>query len=940
MSDAVWLGGSANPLPLADEDAAWRIDSGHANIFLIQEGGGRRHLFRLETGDAMVGVESDSRIVAIGSLDSVFRGIAADRVSAAELERWVNNLTGAIREIHGSWSDRHPEAGPFSAVSGERIRLAQGQPGWVRIASGEAWLQGTALLAHGCWTALAANARVEIRADTSLEIAETLPAGVTATAAAQALGAAALTTIRESLALEAAAVAKRRGIARRRTEDALAEGLALLTGSSSGDEIPEEADSRETALAILSRAIGHAGPPPAMRAPGEAAADLETILAAAALRSRPIILRPGWWHKDGLPLLVRLDDGSWAALLPQARRWRIVGTSIDAVVDAGVAQRISADATQLYPALAGGAIGFRDLLPVGGRGLGRDLRRLGAAGAGAALAALAVPLASRALFDDVVPLGDRTGLLQILAALVAIALALTAFDLVKTIALVRIEARADANLQAALFDRLLRLPVGFFRRYSAGDLTQRTLGFQAAREQLSGATLGAALGMVFALANFGVMLWIDIRLALVAVPATFVIAGTTFLFARARLREERRLGDAKGVTGGFMLQLLVGIGKLRTAAAEPRGLAQWARRMAVERRAIAASLRIGAAQQVAQATLPGFGTMAIFLAVAYFAQSDLAYAGLASLVAKKTVDPEVLTTGSFVAFAAAFGQLTAALNASATGITQLLGAAPLLERTRPLLEALPEMPENRVRLDQLEGAIDLRNVTFRYSESAPAALDGLDLAIAPGEFVAIVGPSGSGKSTILRLLLGFERPERGEVFYDGTALERLDVRALRQKIGVVLQHGRITSGSLFANIAGTSTAGLDEAWAAARLVNLAVDIEAMPMGMHTVLTDGGRTLSGGQRQRVLLARALVQRPAILLLDEATSALDNRTQAVVTDTLSTLSVTRVVIAHRLSTIREVDRIVVMERGKLVESGSYDDLMARDGAFAALARRQLL
>ena len=212
--------------------------------------------------------------------------------------------------------------------------------------------------------------------------------------------------------------------------------------------------------------------------------------------------------------------------------------------------------------------------------------------------------------------------------------------------------------------------------------------------------------------------------------------------------------------------------------------------------------------------------------------------------------------------------------------------------------------------------------------------------IEPRQFVAIVGPSGSGKSTIIRLLLGFEPPDVGDILFDGKSVERLDLAAVRRQIGVVLQHGRISSGSIFSNISAGARLTLDDAWALARMVGLEQDIHSMPMGMHTVVLDGGGTLSGGQRQRILIARSLARQPRILLLDEASSALDNRTQAVVTETLGKLSITRIVIAHRLSTIQSVDRIVVIDRGRVVETGRYDELMAAGGSFAALAKRQLL
>ncbi|PIU31374.1 MAG: hypothetical protein COT06_08520 [Syntrophobacteraceae bacterium CG07_land_8_20_14_0_80_61_8] len=231
------------------------------------------------------------------------------------------------------------------------------------------------------------------------------------------------------------------------------------------------------------------------------------------------------------------------------------------------------------------------------------------------------------------------------------------------------------------------------------------------------------------------------------------------------------------------------------------------------------------------------------------------------------------------------------------------------------------------------------SVCFRYAADGPLILDGVALAVEPGEFVAVVGSSGSGKSTLLRLLLGFEAPEAGTVYYDRRDLATLNVREVRRQIGVVLQNGGIMAGSIFQNIVGTTGMNVDAAWEAAEMVGLKEDLEALPQAMHTLLDPGGFTLSGGQRQRLLIARAIVRRPRLLFFDEATSALDNRTQALVSHSLERLQATRLVIAHRLSTIEHADRILVMDRGRIVEQGTYRELLDSGGWFTELARRQI-
>jgi ABC-type bacteriocin/lantibiotic exporter with double-glycine peptidase domain len=310
------------------------------------------------------------------------------------------------------------------------------------------------------------------------------------------------------------------------------------------------------------------------------------------------------------------------------------------------------------------------------------------------------------------------------------------------------------------------------------------------------------------------------------------------------------------------------------------------------------------------------------------------------LIGKPSETPSLIAIGAFAALLVAFQQFAASLSMTIMMITGLVAIQPQLERVKPLLEATPEMGEAKADSGILSGAIEIAQVTFRYSSDGPLILDDISIEIAPGEFVALVGPSGSGKSTLFRLLLGFETPESGEIFFDGQASSRIDAAAVRRQLGVVMQNAQLMPGSLYQNIVGTGGGGQEDAWAAATQVGLAEDIRAMPMGMQTLVLEGGGALSGGQMQRLMIARAIVNRPKVLLLDEATSALDNRTQAVVTESLDRLRVTRIVVAHRLSTVVNADRIYVLEGGRIVESGVYADLMQADGPFARLAARQIV
>jgi ABC-type bacteriocin/lantibiotic exporter with double-glycine peptidase domain len=364
--------------------------------------------------------------------------------------------------------------------------------------------------------------------------------------------------------------------------------------------------------------------------------------------------------------------------------------------------------------------------------------------------------------------------------------------------------------------------------------------------------------------------------------------------------------------------------KLRVSGTESRAFAAWAREFSAQKDLSMRARRVSNGLTVFNSAFPVISLAVVFSYAAHLMGQPLLRG---------------FTTGAFLAFSAAFIQFqSAALQLSST-IGSVLGIVPLFERAAPIFETLPEVDDGKRHPGELTGLLEISHLNFRYGPDMPLVLHDLSFSVKPGEFVAIVGPSGSGKSTMFRLLLGFEKAESGAIYYDGQDLAGLDIQAVRQQMGVVIQNSRLASGTIFNNIIGLAPLTLDDAWQAARMAGLDRDSQEMPMGMHTVVSEGGGNLSGGQRQRLLIARAIVKKPRIFLFDEATSSLDNQTQSIVSHSLDALQVTRIVIAHRLSTVINADRILVIEKGVVVQCGAYRELVNQKGIFCELAKRQL-
>ena len=648
------------------------------------------------------------------------------------------------------------------------------------------------------------------------------------------------------------------------------------------------------------------------------------ILRPSGATKREVELTDTWWRSGDGPLLARFQDtGRYIALLPgsfMGYYYIDPATGKKVWITRKKAAQFDRTAYCFYKPLPNRPLsGIQFIRFIMKQLTATDRLILITAALLIAVFGMVTPFATRYAFSSVIPSGSTFLLIPLGIWLFSLAISTWLLNVVKMSVNSRMVNRLEVFCQNAVYSRIIRFPVSFFSDKSAGGMAQKVKALSQLPGLLIEQVYGTFLSVAFSLVYVVQLFFVAEPLVL---PAFIVYIAEIVLFVWMFLQEKKLTQEylsANEKNSGLVFSFLSGIQKIRISGSRKQAFAKW---LEGYTRVIRPSYAIRFPSSF-RGPLVTFIHMLGMLWIYMIAVSNH------------------LSVAQFTSFSSAFGMMMGgmlALHASGRSFSLV---RPILKMGEPILKNVPETSEGKRQVNKLTGKISLNRVSFRYSPDSPLILDNINLEINPGEYVAIAGQSGCGKSTLMRILLGFEDPQTGSVTYDGMEMQSIDRQSLRRNIGTVLQDGQLFNGDLLYNIIITAPwMKAKDAWEAAEKAGVAEDIRKMPMGMHTMVTEAGSGISGGQKQRILIARAICPRPAILMLDEATSALDNVTQKIVTDSMNEMNCTRIVIAHRLSTIRDCDRIIVLDHGKIIEDGTYEELYAKNGLFTELVKRQML
>ena len=943
------MGSGNRPIQLDNPEVVWFVERGAIDIFLVEHRDGEivssyRHLLRAGHGRLVFGVSG-----SVTPLHAVAKGLAGTRLRrlrfadvaengmkqelADQVDAWLSEFSATVA------SQIDPRPHPDLVIQwGETLEVDQGQvlstrPGrvvWVN-GKGGTYLgtedppeDGTGLVPLTSESWLTSQGPMRLDATSSRDLSEK---GTLRTALEEfhQLALSAEYLKRLLLLADEANEQVARATHRRIDQESARQRLYNVLGAV--QPVAEKDDhALAAALGLIGRSEGIDFRKPFASRPADEEPSLQDILYASGVRGRRVRLtsEDRWWIGNSGAMLGFRTNGQPVALLPgNAGRYRLKDpvTGRSSRLNAALAEDLTSEAWLFYRTLPSDrSLYTKDILRFAGKNISGDLGRFVITGLLTSLLMFTPSIVVGILVDRALPAEDADTLLRMILLLVALSLVGALLQTLHGTALMRLEGRAAAQLAAAVWDRLLRVPRRFFTRFTAGDLGLRMTVFQTLRDQISGVVARATSSLVMLLPALGILFFYNATLAWlslgVGVVALVVIVTLGFL----QIAPHRRRYAAIYRLAGELFQFINGMAKIRSAGAEASAFASWARGYRDQHLAGIQAFRLNEHLIAFGAAVPALATATLFAAM-YWQGTD------------------TLSVGDFLVVFSASMVFYSAVAALGQSFEILAGVIPTYEQVAPILAETPNRPSTGNKLPDLRGEIRFDHVRFRYVSDGPLILEDVTIHIRPGEFAAIVGGSGTGKSTLLNLALGLLEPESGALYYDGSDLTKLDLRSLRSQIGVVVQDGSLQPGNILDNIIGTrQDLTIDDAWRAARLASVDDDIATMPMEMFTVIGDNSAIFSGGQTQRIRIAAALAHSPRIIFLDEATSWLDTRSQAKVMSGIEKLAVTRIVIAHRISTIRKADRIYVLEAGRVVQEGTFDELSAVKGPFLELTKRQ--
>ncbi len=949
------------PLDMSDSESVWFVETGAVDIFLVERQDGVEQtalqlLMRAEAGRLLPGVAPQSEettlsLIAKGLPGTVLRQLSISELSAvsgAELaalvDTWIMDISAALSRdvMYPPLPDVLVEVGQTSTAQGSTFSTRTGVC-WVRLptsAPGAGLFMGLVEAPTGEPDETAPPEVLPLTPANWLKV--TPPQRLFDVLSSEALAVddrllPALTLFhkfvfsterinRMLMVVDQANLERASTAGRRVDEDRARRKLFSVSGGSEQESVEDDDSALARVLGMIGRHEGIKFKWPVRTDAPEIPPDLVDILDLSSVRGRRVRLDEGdcWWVGDsGAMLAFRAEDGAPVALLPgMPGRYRMFDPATERLtrVTPECADTLEDEAWLFYRPLEPEAIRPRDLLWIFGNGLGTGLARFATAGLVSGLIMLLPAVILGFIVNQVIPTGEFGLLYSVTAGLATFAVIWALIHIFQGMALMRLEGRIASRIEAAFWDRLLRLPLGFLHRYPSANRAMRGMAFQRLRDIIQGVTANNVLSIIFLLPALGVIFFYDVALGSITTALGFLFLLVTLLVGLQQVSPYERMIRASHRLTGVLFQIINGISKLRIEGAEGSVYAVWARHYGEQQ---SAELELGAWDarlRAFGAALPLLASAALFLVV-----------GLRGL--------ENLSTGDFLVIYTAFMLFVTGVVRLGASFGAVAAVAPEIAQIRPFLTEVPEVSSGQKPVEYLGGDLVFDHVSFRYDPEGPMILDDVSIHARRGEFIAIAGESGTGKSTLFRLALGLNEPSAGTIYYDGRDLRQLNVKQVRQKVGSVPQNAGLHPQDLWDNIsADKENMDADTVWRAARDAFVDQDIAKMPMQMLTCVGDSQSVLSGGETQRITIARALARDPRILLLDEATNFLDNDNQLKIMNRLAQLPMTRIVIAHRLSTLRQADRIYVMQSGKVVEQGSYQELITVDGVFSELVRRQ--